>query len=91
MLLFDATPTELAQALNKATADVEQMGDEITEATDAPFDDENEEMILGPETSNNLGVELGDTFKEMSEEGKEDLRQELEPVHQSISKVCTST
>ena len=89
MLMFDATPVELARALDEAVVDLERMGDDITEATDAPVNEDDESDVMEPAGSDDLGVELGDAFEGMSEEGKEDLHQQLEPMRESISKVRT--
>jgi len=89
MLMLDASPKELAHALDEATDDLERMGDDITDLGDAPAHDDDGDGGLEEPAGNNLGVELGDAFEAMNEEWKEDLRLQLEPVRVSISKVCT--
>ena len=89
MLMFDASPVELAHALDEVMQDLEQMGEGVTEASDAPaHDDDGDESLESP-VDVDLGVELGDMFEGTSEERKEDLCQQIEPMRESISKVRT--
>ena len=90
MLMFDASPEELAKALDEATDNLECMGEDITELSDAPVHDDDEQVEpLELLANDNLRVELGDVFDRMSEEGKEDMRKQVEPMRETISKVRT--
>ena len=90
MLMFDASLAELARALDEATDDLEHIGDDITDLGDAPVHDGDEEGdAIESLDDENLQVELGDAFEGMIEEGKEDLRQQVEPMREAISKVRT--
>jgi len=90
MLMFDASPEELARALDEATEDLERMGDDITDMGDIPLDDGEEDgEDVEPLRGDSIEVELDGAFDGMSEEYKAELREKLEPVRQSISKVRT--
>ena len=90
MLMFNVSPEELARALDKATEDLEHMGDDITDVGDVPLsDDEDEDEAVELVRSDSIEAELGGAFDGMSEEYKAELREKLELVHESISKVHT--
>jgi len=91
MLMFDASAVELAKALDEAAADLERIGDDITDLEDSPQDEEDGDIESAElARDHNIEVELGGAFDGMSEEYKEELREQVEPMRESISKVRTS-
>ena len=86
MKMFDATPQELTKAVNEAIGDLEQMGDDISKLKKTFVDDEIDDTQERP-ADDDIEVALGGTFEGMSEEEKEELRQQVEPMRDSISKV----
>ena len=88
--MFDASPEELARALDEATEDLERMGDDITDVGDVPLGDgKDEDEAVEPVRSDSIEAELGGAFDGTSEEYKAELYEKLEPIRQSISKVRT--
>jgi len=85
MLMFDALAAKLAKALDEAAADLEHIGDDITNLGDSPQDKEDGDVESAElARDDNIEAELGGAFNRMSEEYKEELREQVEPMCKSI-------